>query len=173
MKKFEIGYYIENEFNKFYDRIMFPLRDINGDFITHQGRTLVEDFKAKGLKKYQHGEYEKNKYLYGLYDVGRLIKEKGYVVLTEGPFDVLAAYEQGIPAVSGFGVTFSAHQAMLTAMYTDKVYLAYDADEAGLGGAKTAKANLKPFLLKVIDLKLKKDLSDLHMEDYNLCQLIS
>jgi DNA primase len=156
----------------YYERMLFPLRDITGVHIVDQGRAMF-DFKARAVPKYWHSTYDKSHYLHGLYELVELILEKGYVLLGEGPFDTMAAWEQNEPLISGFGNPINPYTALLVNLFVDTVYLANDPDEAGEEKTKTAIKELKIFGTKIYKLKLKYDISDLHADDIDLHELIN
>lgn len=152
-----VGYFGNNPFSMYYDRVMFPIHDVYGNLLSFQGRALF-DFKAEGKPKYFHGAYDKSRHLYGLYDALRTLELMPFVVLVEGPFDVLALLRAGIPAVSGFGTAFSRHQALLLRRFFKYVGMWYDPDAAGLKGAENAElvcdaAGLRTFQLGFSGIK--------------------
>lgn len=158
---FGIGYYDYNEWDKFYDRIMFPIRDIQGNVLSFQARAIF-DWKETKLPKYYHGSYDKSVTLYGLYENAKLITELDCAVLVEGPLDVVALYQTGIPAVTGLGTAFSEIQARLLRMYCSCVYIWFDNDPAGLKAVESTTSILRAcdFEVHVVKSKSAKDPAD-------------
>jgi DNA primase len=128
--KYGIGYFDSTEYSMYYGRIMFPVRTQYGELVSYQGRALF-DWKAEGKPKYYHGQYDKSKVIYGLHECMELAVKLNHVVIVEGPFDVVACYMAGIPAVAPLGTALSIQQAFILRRYVDKVYAWYDNDKAG------------------------------------------
>lgn len=137
VRRFGVGYFDTNPSSKYMDRMVFPIRSIYGEIVSFQGRAMF-DHEARSLQlgkkipKYYHGDYDKGDHVYGLFESARSIVDKGYVVIVEGPFDVMALFEAGIPAVAFLGTALSQEQALLVRRYTDKAVLWLDQDKAGL-----------------------------------------
>lgn len=137
VKRYGVGYFDTNPISKYMDRMVFPVRSIYGEIVALQGRAMF-DHEAKSrslgkkIPKYYHGEFDKSEHVYGLFEAARAIVDKGYVVVVEGPFDIMALFEVGIPAVAFLGTALSYEQALLIRRYTDKVILWLDQDKAGL-----------------------------------------
>ena len=145
IKLFTIGYCGDNEFSQYYDRIVFPYRTPYGECITMQGRAMY-DWRAVNRPKYWHSKFEggdKHSSLYGLYEIGELALKTNALVVVEGPFDVIACYQCGIPAVAALGTSFSYKQALLARRYTNNLYFWYDTDDAGRRGLENALGVVK------------------------------
>ena len=124
------GYY-----DRFRQRIIFPIYDLNGLVIGFGGRIVDDTLKApkylntSETKIFQKG---KGKFLYGMNIARDEIRRKDLVILVEGYMDVIAAHQNGIKnAVASLGTAFTADQAGMLRRYTENVVIAYDADEAG------------------------------------------
>lgn len=158
----EAGLAVRSEKNRVYDkfrnRLMFPIIDIRGNVIGFGGRALGED-KAKYMNSPETPIFQKGKNLYGLNLAKKISKEAG-VVLVEGNMDVVSLYTNGIKnAVAGLGTAFTPEQAQLIARYAREVYVCYDNDEAG---KKAALKNIDILLdsgnrVKVVQITGAKD----------------
>jgi DNA primase len=128
---FQLGYCPTDNYSPLNDRLLFPIFDCYGELLAYQGRALF-DFKALHVGKFWHNPGDwKSKVLYGLHENLERIYEKRYCVLVEGPFDVLALYEAGIPAVAGLGTSFHDVQTYLLARFTKEWVDWHDHDKAG------------------------------------------
>jgi len=122
--------YGENPDGLFYNRIVFPVRDEEGDLVAATGRWANGDLG--GNPKWKH--YGKvNEYLYGYHKTMEHIKTTERIVLVEGPLGVIKLWESGIRnAVAVFGTSISRRQQrMILSSQATKIYLAFDDDEAG------------------------------------------
>lgn len=118
-------------YDRFRNRLMFPIRDASGRLVGFGGRALDDD-KAKYLNTAETARFHKGRLLYGLDLAKRILREAGRVLLVEGYFDVLGAVAAGEEAtVAGMGTALTPEQARLLGRYTDEVVVGYDGDEAG------------------------------------------
>ncbi len=143
--------------DKFWNRVMFPIQDINGKVIGFGGR-VMGDGKPKYLNSPETMIFDKSRNLYGL-NFARTAKA-GHIILCEGYMDVIAMHQAGFSqAVASLGTSFTAGQANLLGRYTKEVILAYDSDGAGVGAALRAIGILKEAGLtgKVLNLEPYKD----------------
>ncbi len=141
----------------FWNRVMFPIQDINHRVIGFGGR-VMSDAKPKYLNSPESPVFDKSKNLYGL-NFARTSR-KNHFILCEGYMDVIAMHQAGFTeAVASLGTAFTSGQANILRRYTDTVYLAYDSDGAGVKAALRAIGILRDtgMIGKVIDLKPKKD----------------
>lgn len=116
-----------------YNRVLFPMTYWDGAPLTQQGRpTDIPEMPAYYPNvKYRHYSYPTGRFLYGIREAVPWILDCDYVVVVEGPLNVLSLAHYGIPAVASFGTSFSSHQAHLLARFTTTVVLGQDGDEAG------------------------------------------
>lgn len=143
--------------DKFWNRVMFPIQDINHRVIGFGGRVLG-DGKPKYLNSPETLIFDKSRNLYGL-NFARTSRA-GNIIICEGYMDVIAMHQAGFTqAVASLGTAFTAGQANLLRRYTNQVLLAYDSDGAGTGAAVRALGILKEAGLvgKVIRLEPYKD----------------
>lgn len=144
-------------YDKFWNRVMFPIMDVNNKVIGFGGRVMGE-----GLPKYLNSPetklFDKSRNLYGL-NLAR-ISRKPNVIICEGYLDVIALHQAGFNnAVASLGTAFTGLQANLLKRYTNEVLLSYDSDEAGVKAALRAIPILKEAGLtpKIINMKPYKD----------------
>jgi DNA primase len=140
LHKFEVGYFDATKYSEYYRRIMFPLHDAFGEFLAYQGRAHPnEDTNKPDYRKFMiTSGYNKNQNLYGLYQNVELISKYGFAFVVEGPFDVMALSEVGLPAVATLGAAFAEPQALLLRRYVQRAYKWYDEDKAGRVGSADA-----------------------------------
>ncbi len=143
--------------SQFWNRVMFPIQDINHRVIGFGGRVM-----GKGEPKYLNSPetpvFDKRRNLYGL-NFARTARS-GNIILCEGYMDVIAMHQAGFTqAVASLGTAFTMEQANLLKRYTEKVLLAYDSDGAGVKAALRGIGILREAGLtgKVINMKPYKD----------------
>ena len=118
-------------YDRFRQRLMFPIHNPAGRLVGFGGRTLGDD-RAKYVNTSETEHFHKGNLLYGFHQAKRALRENGKTLLVEGYFDVLGAAASGVPwAVAGMGTSLTEDQARLLARYSDEVILGYDGDEAG------------------------------------------
>ncbi len=143
--------------DKFWNRVMFPIMDINNRVIGFGGRVMGEG-KPKYLNSPETKLFDKSRNLFGL-NYARTSREK-YILICEGYMDVIALHQAGFSnAVASLGTAFTSQQAVLLKRYTDQVILTYDSDEAGVKAALRAIPILKEagMSVKVLDMTPHKD----------------
>ena len=148
-----------NLFDRFRDRLMFPIIDVRGNVIGFGGRIMKNDPNAaKYLNSPETLIFNKRKNLFGL-NVAKKTKLP-YMILVEGYMDAIALHQYGFDcAVASLGTSLTEEHAVLLSRYTENVILIYDGDEAGQRAAQRAipmleKAGLS---VKVLQLKDAKD----------------
>lgn len=143
--------------DKFWNRVMYPIQDINHRVIGFGGRVMGQG-DPKYLNSPETQIFDKSRNLYGL-NFARTARA-GNIILCEGYMDVISMHQAGFTqAVASLGTAFTAGQANLLRRYTENVLLAYDSDGAGTKAALRAIAILKEVGLtgKVISLEPYKD----------------
>ena len=143
--------------DKFWNRVMFPIQDVNHKVIGFGGR-VMGDAKPKYLNSPETLIFDKSRNLYGL-NFARTSRA-GNIILCEGYMDVIAMHQAGFTqAVASLGTAFTPGQANLLRRYTDEVLLSYDSDGAGTKAALRALEILKEAGLtgKIINLDPYKD----------------
>ena len=148
-----------NSFDRFRDRLMFPIIDVRGNVIAFGGRIIKKDSEAaKYLNSPETLIFNKRKNLFGL-NLAKKTKHP-YFILVEGNIDVVALHQYGFDnAVASLGTSLTEEQAALLSSYADQVVLIYDGDNAGQNATKRAipileKAGIQ---VKVLQLRDAKD----------------
>ena len=148
-----------NLFDRFRDRLMFPIIDVRGNVIGFGGRIIKSDSDAaKYLNSPETQIFNKRKNLFGM-NLAKKSKQ-GYFILVEGNIDVVALHQYGFDnAVASLGTSLTEEQAALITRYTDQIVLIYDGDKAGQNATQRAipileKAGIQ---VKVLQLKDAKD----------------
>ena len=143
--------------DKFWNRVMFPIMDVNNRVIGFGGR-VMGDGTPKYLNSPETRLFDKSQNLYGL-NYARSSRKK-YMLICEGYMDVIAMHQAGFTnAVASLGTAFTSQHAMLIKRYTDQVILTYDSDGAGVKAALRAIPILKEVGIscKVLNMKPYKD----------------
>ena len=151
--------------DRFWNRVMYPIIDPNNRVIGFGGRVMGE-----GTPKYINSQdtpvFDKSRNLYGL-NLAKKSKRKG-IIFCEGYMDVISMHQAGFDnAVASLGTALTVGQVNLIKRYTDRVYLAYDSDEAGTKAALRALQIMREFDMpaRVISLKPYKDPDELIQND--------
>ena len=148
-----------NIFDRFRDRLMFPIIDVRGNVIAFGGRIIKNDPNAaKYLNSPETPIFNKRKNLFGM----NLAKKSkaGSLILVEGNIDVVTLHQYGFDnAIASLGTSLTEEQATLMTRYAEQVILIYDGDKAGQNATQRAipileKAGLQ---VKVLQLKDAKD----------------
>jgi DNA primase len=153
-----------NIYDRFRERLMFPLRNHRGQVVGFSGRTLSGDeTEAKYINSPETILYHKSKMLYGLVENANFIKKSGQIIVVEGEFDMLSsvqAHVNNVVAIKGSALT--SDHAKIIARYVKTVCLALDSDSAGVKATAHALEVLRDFNLelKVIAVPDGKDPDD-------------
>jgi len=151
--------------SQFWNRVMFPIQDINNRVIGFGGR-VMGDGEPKYLNSPETPVFDKRRNLYGLNYARRA--RSANMILCEGYMDVIAMHQAGFTqAVASLGTAFTPEQAALLRRYTENVLLAYDSDGAGVKAALRAIGILREAGLagRVINMRPSKD-PDEFMKSY-------
>ena len=147
-----------NLFDRFRDRLMFPIIDVRGNVIGFGGRIISNDKDtAKYLNSPETMIFNKRKNLFGL-NLAKKTKQD-HLILVEGNIDVVALHQYGFDnAIASLGTSLTEEQAALMTRYTDQVVLIYDGDKAGQNATQRAipileKAGLQVKVLQIKDAK--------------------
>ncbi len=143
--------------DKFWNRAMFPIMDVNNRVIGFGGRVMGEG-TPKYLNSPETPVFDKSKNLYGLNYAKK--SRENYVLLCEGYMDVIAMHQAGFSnAVASLGTSLTTQQTVLLRRYFDQAILTYDSDDAGVRAALRAIPMLREagFTVKVLNLKPHKD----------------
>lgn len=143
-------------YDKFRNRVMFPIIDIRGDVIGFGGR-VMDDSKPKYLNSPETMVFNKRRNLFAMNTAKKTKSE--YFLLAEGYMDVIALHQAGFDcAVASLGTSLTGEQARLLSKYTKTVVICYDADAAGQAASQRAidilkKAGLRVKILRIPDAK--------------------
>ncbi|HEY0885600.1 MAG TPA: DNA primase, partial [Ramlibacter sp.] len=154
----ESGLVIVNEdedkrYDRFRDRIMFPIRNVKGECIGFGGR-VIGDGTPKYLNSPETPVFSKGRELYGLFEARNALREHGYVLVTEGYMDVVALAQLGFPnAVATLGTACTPDHVQKLFRFTDAVVFSFDGDEAGRRAARKALEVALPFATDVRSVK--------------------
>ncbi|MBF8177615.1 DNA primase [Herminiimonas contaminans] len=125
-------------YDRFRDRIMFPIRNTKGQVIGFGGRVL-DGGEPKYLNSPETPLFQKGSELYGLFEARQAIREAGYVLVTEGYMDVVALAQMGFPqAVATLGTACTPIHVQKLLRQTDQVIFSFDGDKAGRRAARRA-----------------------------------
>lgn len=144
-------------YDKFWNRVMFPIMDVNNHVIGFGGR-VMGDGEPKYLNSPETKIFEKSRNMYGL-NVARRTKES-YILVCEGYMDVISMHQAGFTnAVASLGTAFTEQHGTLLRRYTEEVILCYDNDGAGRKAILRAAPILKGagLRVKVLNLTPYKD----------------
>ena len=135
----------EKRYDRFRDRIMFPIRNVKGECIGFGGRVLG-DGTPKYLNSPETPVFSKGRELYGLFEARQALREAGYVLVTEGYMDVVALAQLGFPnAVATLGTACTTDHVQKLFRFTDSVVFSFDGDAAGRRAARKALDGALPF----------------------------
>ncbi len=125
-------------YDRFRDRIMFPIRSVQGDVIGFGGRVLDQG-EPKYLNSPETPVFSKGRELYGLFEARSAIRQSGYVLVVEGYMDVVALAQLGFPnAVATLGTACTAEHVQKLFRFTESVVFSFDGDAAGRRAAGRA-----------------------------------
>lgn len=123
---------IKVPFDKFRDRVMFPITDTRGRVIAFGGRAMQKDAKAKYMNSPETPLFHKGRMLYNLHGARKAAHERGTIIAVEGYVDVIAMTLAGHPnAVAGLGTALTEEQLALLWRHGDEPILCFDGDGAG------------------------------------------
>ena len=143
----------EKRYDRFRDRVMFPIRGIKGDIIGFGGRVLGDE-KPKYLNSPETPVFSKGRELYGLYEARKALRDHGYVLVTEGYMDVVALAQLGFPnTVATLGTACTTDHVQKLFRFTDSVVFSFDGDAAGRRAARKALDAALPFATDVRSVK--------------------
>ncbi|QNP49500.1 DNA primase [Diaphorobacter aerolatus] len=140
-----VGEEDDKRYDRFRDRVMFPIRNVKGECIGFGGRVLGDD-KPKYLNSPETEVFHKGRELYGLFEARSAIREAGYALVTEGYMDVVALAQLGFPnAVATLGTACTPDHVHKLFRFTDTVVFSFDGDAAGRRAARKALDGALPY----------------------------
>ena len=142
--------------NRFYDRfrgrVIFPIRNIKGDFIAMGGR-IIDEGEPKYLNSPETSFFNKSNELFGLFEVKDAEKNIASLIVVEGYMDVIGLYEHGVKnAVATLGTAVTPNHVAKIMRYTNKMFFAFDGDLAGGKAAWKAVENTFPIIREDINI---------------------
>lgn len=141
IKKTEGGYY-----DRFRDRIIYPIHDYRGRIIGFGGR-IIDEGEPKYLNSPETPLFQKGHELYGLYQALKANRQLEHILIVEGYMDVMALFQHGITyAVATLGTATTSHHLKRLFRYTHEIIFCFDGDEAGRTAAWRALEVLFPIM---------------------------
>ena len=135
----------KKKYDRFRDRVMFPIRNVKGETIGFGGRVLDKG-EPKYLNSPETPVFSKGRELYGLFEARESLQKAGYVLVTEGYMDVVALAQLGFPnAVATLGTACTPDHVQKLFRFTDSVVFSFDGDGAGQRAAIKALNVAIPF----------------------------
>ena len=128
----------QKRYDRFRDRIMFPIRSVQGEVIGFGGRVL-DTGEPKYLNSPETPVFVKGRELYGLFEARHALRERGYALVVEGYMDVVALAQLGFPnAVATLGTACGEEHVKKLLRFTDRIVFSFDGDAAGRRAAGRA-----------------------------------
>lgn len=136
----------QSNYDRFRDRIMFPIRNKQGKTIAFGGR-IIDDGDPKYLNSPETPIFHKSNELYGLYELLQSVRQPDYIMIVEGYMDVVALAQHGIyQAVGTLGTATTSQHLQILMRYTDKIIFCFDGDNAGKKAAERALETALPLM---------------------------
>ncbi|MFT4196230.1 DNA primase, partial [Ottowia sp.] len=143
----------DKRYDRFRDRIMFPIRSVKGEVIGFGGRVLGDE-KPKYLNSPETPVFHKGRELYGLFEARAALREHGYALVTEGYMDVVALAQLGFGnAVATLGTACTPEHVHKLFRFTEQVVFSFDGDAAGRRAARKALEAALPLATDVRSVK--------------------
>ncbi len=143
----------EKRYDRFRDRIMFPIRSVKGEVIGFGGRVLGDE-KPKYLNSPETPVFHKGRELYGLFEARGALREHGFALVVEGYMDVVALAQLGFAnAVATLGTACTPDHVQKLFRFTDQVVFSFDGDAAGRRAARKALESALPLATDVRSVK--------------------
>ncbi|MEJ7686007.1 MAG: DNA primase [Variovorax sp.] len=140
-------------YDRFRDRVMFPIRNVKGECIGFGGRVLGDE-KPKYLNSPETPVFSKGRELYGLHEARAAFRQHGYALVTEGYMDVVALAQLGFPnAVATLGTACTPEHVQKLFRFTESVVFSFDGDAAGRRAARKALDGALPYASDVRSIK--------------------
>lgn len=153
-----------NYYDRFRDRIMFPIADHHGNIVGFTGRAMKDDPESSGAKYINTPQtviYNKSQVLYGLYNAKSAIRENKFLILVEGNMDVIASYKAGVKnVIAASGTSLTLDQINILKRYSKNVAMCFDADAAGVVAAERGIDMLWQNEMNIKVIILPKDIKD-------------
>lgn len=141
-------------YDRYRERIMFPIHDKKGRLIAFGGRVINNNEKPKYLNSPESPIFQKNRELYGLYQAIQANNILANIIIVEGYLDVIALAQHGITnAVATLGTATSTYHIQLLSKYTQQIIFCFDGDEAGRQAAWKALESCLPHIEGGLDVR--------------------
>ncbi|MBD3343629.1 MAG: DNA primase [Chitinivibrionales bacterium] len=133
-------------YDRFRNRIIFPLTDITGKPVGFAGRSMDNETMPKYLNSPETPVYRKSRFLYGIDKARNAIKELDYVLIVEGYMDFLGLYQREIRnCVATSGTALTPEHVSVIRRFTKNLVFVFDGDQAGMTAAERATFTIAPF----------------------------
>ena len=137
----------KKNYDRFRNRVIFPIRNIKGQNIGFGGRVIDPDDEPKYLNSPETKLFNKSNELYGLYEARKETKKMDSIIVVEGYMDVIALHEKGIKnAVATLGTAVTSNHLSKLMRYSNYIFFAFDGDLAGEKAAWKALQNVLPII---------------------------
>ena len=151
IKKDNSGFY-----DRFRDRIMFPIKDVNGNLIAFTARINPEKEATEKMGKYinspQTSVYDKSRVLFALDKAKEAIRKENLAIIVEGQMDAISCHQSGFQnVVASSGTALTTEQVSLLKRFSSNIALAFDMDQAG---QMAADRGIKEVLAQELNLKI-------------------
>ncbi|MFW5702388.1 MAG: DNA primase [Candidatus Dojkabacteria bacterium] len=161
-------------YDKFRNRLMHPIRNMQGEVVGFSGRAIDPDEKGpKYLNSPETMIYHKKKLPYGAFEAKEAMRQKKYVILVEGNIDIISSARVGVEnIVCPLGTALTVEQSKLLKRYVDSLYFCFDTDQAGKKALLRAleRTEKEGVEAKAVDLGDYKDADDLILAEPKLWQ---
>lgn len=164
------GYY-----DMYYNRIMFPLWNLNGQVIGFSGRIFDTKDASKYINSKESEIFKKGELLYNYHRAKDIARQEGYVIVMEGFMDVIRAYSIGVKnVVATMGTAVTKQQALLLKRMAKEIILCFDGDSAGAKATLSCSNELNAIgvIPKVVRLENNKD-PDEYIQEYGTEKFMS
>jgi DNA primase len=146
-------------YDRFRNRLMFPIHDRNGKIIAYGGRALAAEENPKYLNSPKTPIYEKSYVLYNLHRAKEAMRKEDRVILVEGYMDAIGVWAAGFaPVVASCGTALTTQQVQLIKQHTPRIVVNFDPDAAGANAAEKSISMLLESGMEVRILELDGDL---------------
>lgn len=155
-------------YDKFRDRLIFPIIDHRGDVVGFSGRAISDDDMPKYLNSPETEVFQKSKILYGLYQNRNSIRQNDNAILVEGQLDIISSWQIGIDnLIAPQGTALTDDQLKLLRRYTSNVTFCFDNDIAGEKALirSSIMAHKQELNVKAVSISEGKDIDDLARSD--------
>lgn len=142
------------KYDRFRERLMFPIRDPRGRVLGFGARALG-DAMPKYLNSSETEVFSKRYVLYGLYEELQTNRNIEHLIVVEGYMDVIALHQKGVRgAVAALGTAFTPEHLNLVRRHTNKIFICFDGDNAGKKAAKRAMETILPAMTLDMDIRV-------------------